>query len=239
LPRAKLPATPHGCKDATTDLDTVRQWWGLNPDCNIGIATGQASGVFAIDIDSGDAESALGRLEAEYGNLPPTVEAITARGRHLYFRYQPERPVRNSADDRIASGIHVRGNGGYTLAPPSVHPSGRRYTWSVDSADAFAAPPDWLLDRISERDQDKPKATPPSVWCSLIADGVSEGERNSAATRLAGYFLRHRIDALVTLELVQAWNALRCRPPLAEDEIACIVNSISGKELTRRRDGGH
>ena len=46
--------------------------------------------------------------------------------------------VRNSAG-RIAAGIDVRGEGGYVLAPPSVHPSGRRYCWSVDSADSFAA----------------------------------------------------------------------------------------------------
>src|SRR5262245_48659157 len=91
LPRAKEPATPHGCNDATTDPGLIREWWHLVPDCNIGIATGEVSGVFAVDIDSTDAESALRKLEKEHGELPSTVEAITARGRHLYFQYEPGR----------------------------------------------------------------------------------------------------------------------------------------------------
>jgi hypothetical protein len=32
-----------------------------------------------------------------------------------------------------------------------VHPSGRRYCWSVDSADSFAAAPKWLLETLVPR----------------------------------------------------------------------------------------
>lgn len=56
-------------------------------------------------------------------------------------------PVRNSAG-KIAPGIDVRGDGGYVLAPPSIHPTGRRYEWSVDCASALATAPAWLLDRV-------------------------------------------------------------------------------------------
>ena len=75
------------------------------------------------------------RLEATHGELPASVEVITARGRHLYFR-TPEVPVRNTAS-KIAPGIDTRGDGGYVLAPPSIHPSGRRYAWSVDAANVI------------------------------------------------------------------------------------------------------
>ena len=85
-----------------------------------------------MDVDGLDAEVELRRLEAKHGNLPATVEVITTRGRHLYFQ-TPETSVRNSAG-KVAPGIDVRGDGGYVLAPPSIHPSGRRYEWSVDCA---------------------------------------------------------------------------------------------------------
>ena len=47
----KHPRTPHGFKDATTDLETVRDFWDCWPDSNIGTPTGKEAGIVAIDID--------------------------------------------------------------------------------------------------------------------------------------------------------------------------------------------
>ena len=50
--RNKAPYTPHGCKDAKTDLRAIKSWWKRWPDANIGIATGSISGgIVVIDID--------------------------------------------------------------------------------------------------------------------------------------------------------------------------------------------
>jgi hypothetical protein len=231
MPRDKRPATPHGLKDATTDPIEIDNWWHQNPNYNIAIATGAISGIFVIDLDGGNAEAELRKLEAQHGELPATVEAITGRGRHLFFKY-PEAPVRNSAG-KIATGIDVRATGGYVIAPPSTHPSGRRYCWSVDSAATFAAAPEWLLAIIVE--PEKGIAAPASEWREVVCNGVAEGQRNSSAARLAGYLLRRFVDPIVTLELVQSWNAMRCSPPLKPDEIIAIVDSICGRELVRRQ----
>jgi Primase C terminal 1 (PriCT-1) len=67
-----------------------------------------------------------------------------------------------------------------------------------------------------------------------LADGVDEGARDNGATRLCGYLLRHYIDPIVALELLQIWNTARCRPPLPADDIERIVESIAGKEMRRR-----
>ena len=139
LPRDKRPATPHGVKDATTCADTVARWWRQDPNFNIGLACGAISNIWATDVDGLDAEAELRKLEKQHSPLPPTVESITARGRHFFFKW-PDQDIRNSVGT-LAPGIDVRGTGGYVVVPPSVHPSGRRYTWSVDSADAFAAGP--------------------------------------------------------------------------------------------------
>jgi Bifunctional DNA primase/polymerase, N-terminal/Primase C terminal 1 (PriCT-1) len=231
--RGKEPACAGGFKAATTDSDIIRQWWHAEPNYNIGIATGSISGIFAVDIDSYEAETRLAKLEAEHEKLPNTVEVITARGRHLYFRYQLDHPVKNTAG-RIAVGIDTRGDGGYTLAPPSLHPSGRVYAWSVDSGKSFATAPQWLLDRINGRANGKIEATPVTAWLSLLTDGVDEGQRNDACTRLCGYLLRRNVNAQMTLGLLQMWNVTRCRPPLDEAEVERITGSVAAAELRRR-----
>lgn len=212
----------------------IRHWWGLEPRCNVAVATGAISGIFVIDVDGLGAEAELDKLEREYGELPPTVAAITPRpGRHIYFR-MPDVPVSNSAG-KIAPDIDVRGDGGYVLAPPSIHPSGRPYAWSVDSAGTIAAAPDWLLARITERSSGNGHiATAPSEWRALVADGVVEGQRDCASTQLAGHLLRRYVDPVVVLELVQAWNATHCTPPLPQADIERIVASICARELRRR-----
>ena len=231
--RAKEPATPRGCKDATADPHMIRHWWGLQPQYNLAVATGAVSGIIAIDIDGPDAEAELRKLELEHGGLPATVEVITPRpGRHIYFK-APEVPVRNSAG-KIAPGIDVRGDGGYILSPPSV--TSKKYCWSVDSANTIADAPAWLLARIAEHTNGS--SVLPSEWRALVRDGVAEGQRNHTVTRLAGYLLRRHVDPLVALEFLIAWSATRCEPPLGAAEVAAIVDSIAGRELARR-GGSH
>ena len=230
--RSKKPATSHGFYDASKDVAVVGRWWHDNPNFNIGVATGAVSNLLVVDIDNIDAEAELRRLEAEHGMpLPATVEVITARGRHIYFCMPTGLDIRCSASE---TGIDIRANGGYVLAPPSIHPSGRRYAWSVDTASALAAAPDWLLNRIGTRGGGNGNAAAPvSEWRELVK-GVTEGARDCSLARLAGYLLRRRVDPHVTLELLQGWNETRCAPPLPTGDVMRIVNSIAGRELKQR-----
>jgi hypothetical protein len=227
-PQDKRPATAHGVLDATTDAGVIAAWW-RQADFNIGIATGAASGIMVLDVDDLDAEAELRKLESTHGALPATVEAVTARGRHLFFKW-PKQDIRNSAS-KIAPGIDVRGNGGYIIAPPSLHPSGKRYAWSVDSANVFAQVPAWLLDMISAP---KDTAAPVIAWNDLVRDGVGKGCRNDSLTRLVGHLLHRRVDPLTTLEIALAVNDARYRPPMSHAEVTSIVDSIAAAELKRR-----
>jgi hypothetical protein len=229
----KEPATANGFYAATTDGNIIAAWWRQQPHYNIGVATGLVSRIFVLDIDGIDAEAELKKLETKHGMLPATVEAITGKGRHLYFR-MPDCALRNSAG-KLARGIDVRGTGGYVLVPPSLHPSGRRYAWSVDTANAFAPAPQWLIERLATPEASAAAALPVAEWRDLIRDGVGEGRRNDTLARLTGLLLRHRIDPLVTVEIVAAFNAARCRPPLSVNEVLTVVDSICARELKRRR----
>jgi Bifunctional DNA primase/polymerase, N-terminal/Primase C terminal 1 (PriCT-1) len=149
----------------------------------------------------------------------------------------PNAAVRNSAS-KIAPGIDVRADGGYVLTPPSVHPTGRTYAWSVDSARCFATAPDWLLQRVCDQAKGAaPPPRPPAEWRELVTNGAGEGTRNQAATKLTGHLLRRHVDPHVTLTLLLAWNAQHCNPPLPDNEIHTIVSSICGRELKRRGCG--
>jgi hypothetical protein len=231
-PRSKLPATEHGCKDASKDPATIKAWWSKDPDYNIAIACGEISGLFVVDIDGLEGEASLAKFESEYASLPATVEAVTGKGRHLYFRW-PQTSIRNSVKT-VAEGVDVRGSGGYVIAPPSLHPGGKRYAWSVDSAGALAEAPQWLLEKVCESSKGNGKARPPSEWRTLVSDGVAEGARDDTIAKLSGHLLRRFTDPFVVLELMQCWNISRCRPPLPAGDVERIVSSICRKELQRR-----
>lgn len=201
----------------------VLGWFARWPAANIGIVTGAVSGLVVLDVDPhhGGAES-LERLALGRGTLPATVEAVTGGGgRHLYFRH-PGAVVGNRVG--LRPGLDLKGDGGYVVAPPSLHPSGRRYAWRSGCSPADLAPapmPFWLLD---------PHATRPghslAEWRALVREGVPEGRRNSTMASLTGHLLWHGVDPAVVLELMLAWNRLRCRPPLDDAEVAAVVRSI-------------
>lgn len=170
LPRSKAPMVANGFRQATTDLAKVRAWWRKRPDCNIGIATGAPAGFWVLDIDGEDAERALEALEAQHGALPITVQQRTGRGRHVCFRWDPAGPEMRNRSRVGGAAIDVRANGGYIVAPPSVHPGdekkgippGRIYAWAWGRAPddlAFADAPGWLIELCRPRDQVAP-ATP-------------------------------------------------------------------------------
>lgn len=129
--RNKQPITKHGLQDATDDLADVLQWWQPKPlalqQHNIGIVC-HPSALVVIDVDprhGGD--DTFAEAERQLGQLPRTVEAETGGGGwHYYFRHPG-----GSLRGQVGQGVDVKDHG-YVLAPPSLHPSGRPYEWSVD-----------------------------------------------------------------------------------------------------------
>lgn len=146
--KGKHPHTlfaPHGALSATKDPETVRRWFA-DGRLNVGIATGEASGVVAVDIDPRDGgdDTWSHFLDLNRARVPDTVIASTGGGgQHILFQYQPDSVIRTPG-----KGIQVKGNGGYIVVEPSRHHSGNAYSWEaeadpLDGANPAPAPA-WL-----------------------------------------------------------------------------------------------
>jgi hypothetical protein len=112
--------TCHGFYAATTDLDRIRAMHAAVRGGLLAIRTGVASDLAVIDIDPRNG----GRLLPDL--MPPTRCVATGDGGwHLHYRY-PGWPLAKNLDHRGHPGIDVKADGGYVVAPPSVHPGTRR-----------------------------------------------------------------------------------------------------------------
>jgi hypothetical protein len=99
----------------------VERWWRKWPNSNIGIACGP-SGLAVFDVDGPEGYD---QLLSIINPIPNTLAVQTRRGAHLYF--QGSCPSSSRARD--GEKLDVRGQGGYVVAPPSVHASGFQYRW--------------------------------------------------------------------------------------------------------------
>jgi hypothetical protein len=234
----KHPRTPNGLRDATRDAGRIRDWWTSWPEANVAVATGGASGVWALDIDpaKGGLEN-LEQLAAAHGKLPRTwVVETGGRGLHAWFASN-NTTLRNSVG-RIAPGLDVRAEGGYVIVPPSRHESGLAYRWPGEwhpTRIDLTPAPQWLVDLA--REASAPKMIPPVR--SPIEGGVggnhlrvspavlSEGQRNSALASMAGSMRQKGFGEAAIIAALLAENTDRCRPPLSESEVAKIARSIA------------
>jgi hypothetical protein len=168
-PRGKTPLVKRGFKAATRDEAQIHEWWTRWPDSNIGIATGTASGLLVVDIDSLDGAKHLGELAEQFGKLPRTARVVTGKGYHLYFCLPAScGRVPNSAEN----GLDIRGDGGYVIAPPSVHEGGSRYGTDSECPLQIADAPQWLINFARNRIV-APKAKPRAEQPAVVVPSVS------------------------------------------------------------------
>lgn len=225
---AKHPRTPNGLKDATKDEATIRKWWAEWPDANIGIATGAVSGLVVLDVDGEEGRATVKGLE-----LPISPLAETGRGRHVYFAH-PGKPVQNQQKggwfSRKYPGLDIRGDGGYVVAPPSVHATGRTYSWhpELGPGTPLAAWPDWLL---ADRDARKGPAPP-------LPEKIQKGKRQPHLLSLAGSMRRRGAGESEILAALEAVNAARCDPPYERARLAALAKDVAKRYQPAEGCGG-
>jgi Bifunctional DNA primase/polymerase, N-terminal/Primase C terminal 1 (PriCT-1) len=230
----KKPIVQHGVKAATRAVEVIRRLWPKQPS-NVAVAAGEGSGFWVLDVDGEEGAETLADLERQHGTLPPTPRAFTpSGGEHLFFAYTPGLCNRV----RVLPGLDVRTDGGYVIAAPSMAPGrARPWAWDVDAhlADVpLASAPDWLLALVAKPNVSAGSGETAPAWVETATGVVPEGCRNDTAASIIGHLLRRWTEPTLTFALVAAWNAAHCRPPLPEDELAAVFNSVLARELRRR-----
>lgn len=222
--RDKVPLTRNGCKDATTDAAQIKAWWQKYPNANIGLATGSVSqNVFVIDLDIDedrgiDGYHSLEDWQREHGDFPETWTAITGRGGyHLYYRGNGR--IKNRAG--IIDGVDIRGNGGYVVAPPSIHKNGNRYEWEYSPDEFEIAKADNNVEYFLNHDDQKQGTafTMPNI--------VAAGQRNQMLFRFACMMQAKGASDQSVFAATMAENKSSCSPPLTEQEVRIIVSSAT------------
>jgi hypothetical protein len=129
-----------GLHDASTDPARLRRWWRAWPAANVGLRTGAA-----IDVCDVDTPQSLADLRAllDVDEDAPPLARTGSGGWHLYF-------AATGAGNRVRvlPGVDWRGSGGYVVAPPSRHATGRRYRWVRPLAGAPPPCPPGLLELL-------------------------------------------------------------------------------------------
>ena len=224
----KHPRTEHGVKDATNNIEQLKEWWDRWPHANIGVATGEPSGIVVLDIDPRhDGDETLKTLEAELGPLPQAPTAISGGGgRHLFFRCPPV-PVRtDSSGERLGPGVDVLSTGSIVIVPPSRHVSGKRYVWAEGKDPECISPSDlpqsWLV-RLREDAADEALGAEERS----AADLITEGRRNTHLTSVGGALQRIGATREAISAALNAENSTRISPPLDGAEVERIVTSVT------------
>lgn len=216
----KHPRTENGLKDATLDERTIRSWWQRWPDAGVAIATGNGLVVIDVDPPKGGDDSLVDARRA-LGEIPDTVEVLTGGGgRHLYLRAPEGVSVRSSAG-QLGPGLDVRADGGYVVAPPSLHVTGKRYSWEAsgdpEDVDVAPVPAGWLA-RLTAAPRGR-------AMGGAAAEVFPEGQRNASLFSMARSLRARGLDEDELEAALQVANARRCVPPLDTREVEAIAHS--------------
>lgn len=200
--------------------EQIRKWFQKFPDANIGIVTGKISEIIIVDVEKG------GKID----DLPKTLHTKTGGGGyHFYYRYDPLRPIKNAT--RIRTLTDIRGDGGYVVAPPSIHASGKEYEWVLPETEIkeLAEFPYWLLSEPVKNNGEEPTQ-------QISGQLVFEGNRNTEAAKYSGKLI-HDLDRALWdtagWAALKDWNQNSCKPSLEEVELKGIWKSIKKSEGTK------
>jgi hypothetical protein len=251
VPNKKNPLTEHGLCDATSDPDTLCEWWTKWPNANVAIVTSRL-----VVVDDDHPEHPW--LADEPERLAEVTLAPTSRtprgGTHRYFRAPPGTDARNS-EKKIAPGADVRANGGYVLAPPSYvvdreKGSDGPYEW-LDGLGLAVEPeklplaPAWLMEQVLAT---APPAAPAASAVGTMArvddraaercraylekcpDSISGQGGHSKCFRAACECMRFGLSDDQAIDMLRWWSASKSGDePWSEKEIAHKVRSARAK----------
>ena len=188
---------------------------------NIGIQTGEVSGIIVVDVDHEIFDDSVVE-KTIFESITPFTR--TGKGWHYYFKYLEG--VRNSVA-KLGPGIDIRSNNGYVVAPPSIHPDTHKpYEWIVPPMECpLAEFPKELYEKLQHKEYEDFHG-----HNIINLDMVKEGQRNNYLTSLAGTMRNRGFGFEAIYKAIDQENQDKCNPPLEQYEVRTIAESISKYE---------
>jgi hypothetical protein len=194
-----------------TTEEEIKAWWAKWPDANAGIVTGAISGLVVIDLDSVEAKDKLKGLLPDY-DLSVVPRSRTGKGWQLFFRH-PRVTTPNRAG--VIPGLDVRGDGGYVVAPPSIHPNGKTYKWEVPIDGELPKLPLELFKLIASPASHSDNGYRERFDTARALAGVPEGQRDETLFKFASKLRAADVPRnLAETLIIEA--ARNCEPPFPE-----------------------
>lgn len=197
----KLPVLEDWPNVATTDQGKIRQWFG-STNYAVGLVTGKRSDLYIVDIDKVDAfeQSGIDLVNARF------VKTRREGGRHAYYSAPLDgKEVRNVA----ASGLDFRGDGGFVVC------------WGNPNQIGTLSP---LPSEVAAWARGNRRTS--AVGVPENGELITEGNRETRLASLAGSVRRAGASENEILAVLRETNA-RCVPPLADEDLQRIAQSIS------------
>ena len=231
--REKQPLIKGWPVNASRDPEQLEVWWKQWPDADVGIACGEISGgLVVIDADVHKEKDIRGdrtiaQWQLEHGDFPETTMARTGSGGIHYYFQDPGRTQVYKNGVSVLPGVDIRTDGGYIVAPPSIHKSGAVYRWikghsplEVGIKHVNDSVRELLL--LSQSRQPKKQKHDPVDHSDLST--VNEGQRNQVVFRYAcnqvGAGVPQTVAEYAALELNKLFS-----PPLDPAEVLKTVQS--------------
>ena len=223
--------------------DEVKEWWTKWPKAMIAVVTGPISGIIGLDADSIEAEEEIESFLPET-ILTPIVDS--PHGQHHWFQFMDG--IRNYNGEGNPK-FHVRGAGGYIIAPPSINKEGKAYSFrsGLGPADVAPAPlPHALLNKINiavkggyggESENHKNttgKTTGDHTKPQRPQNIFTEGSRNEDIFHHAYTLLKggmRKDDVAQAIEFISQ----HCIPPYPQSEAMAAVESAFAR-FSRKKD---
>jgi Bifunctional DNA primase/polymerase, N-terminal/AAA domain/Primase C terminal 1 (PriCT-1) len=219
--------------------ETIKFWFSNWPDANLAIVTGAVSDCVVIDLDSEEAkEKFKSLLRSDLSEVP---RSRTGKGWQLFFKH-PGVNVQNGVRVARIPGLDTRGDGGYVVVPPSIHPNGKQYKWEVALSRELPKLPGELLGFLTTASSQS--GAHERVNTSEALKGVPEGQRDETVFKLACKLRSVDVPRDISERLILE-AAANCEPPFPErialEKVARVYSKYTPKqrEQTNSKQPGH
>jgi putative DNA primase/helicase len=213
----KHPLIASGFKAASKNPTHVREWWQRWPDAQIALPTGKVNRLFVIDVDGPDGASAFAKV-----NAPETFTVETSPCHFQFWFQQPDGIKTRCSASVIAPQLDTRGDGGYTIAPPSVHhETGKPYRIIQDVP--WVDIPSFFLDPQNYESKNGANGH------AHVSDAIPKGHRHQTMLSIAGALRARHLSREMVLAQLRIVNARQCVPPLEESEIQKLADYVGAK----------